>query len=95
MADEEFFFSRHFVLLGQQAPICLSKLSSVNIFPVPYDHNKNDESVVKYFINDSISANPDSPGVSTAQLLAASRPWIFCEQLNRGNDSILVLEWNF
>jgi hypothetical protein len=66
MAAEERLLSRHEFLLGQQAPICLSKLSSVNIFPATYDHNKNDESVVKYFINDSISANPVSPGVSTA-----------------------------
>jgi len=61
-----FIFLFFIILLGQQAPICLSKLSSVNIFPVAYDYNKNDEPIVKYFINDSISANPDSPRVSTA-----------------------------
>ena len=48
-----------------------------------------------YFINDPVTADPDSPGIPAAQFFTAGRSWIFCERLDGFDYFILVRLGNF
>ncbi len=46
---------------------------SIDIPSVTYRNNKDDQSVIFYFVDDAIVSNPNAPRISAAQSSGASR----------------------
>ncbi len=64
---------------------------SVNIFSMAEGDDKNRLIFVIYFIDYPVFSNPNSPSISSGELLASERPWIFGKQGYFCND--FILKW--